>query len=184
MKIVQLPNPILREKAKPVNILTPKILSIITDMVKTLTEQKNPPGVGLAAPQVGISLQIFLIYPPNKKKIEIFINPAIIEKTGLYEEKTKEKTLEGCLSLHGYYGLVKRASQVTVEYQTVDIKRISPKLISKKKAFTGFPAVIIQHEMDHLEGKVFIDHILEQKQQLYKITHDNKKKEKLEEVKI
>jgi len=184
MKIVQLPNSILRQKAKVVNNLNSKVLSLIYEMIKTLKQQKNPSGVGLAAPQVGISLQIFIIYPPESKKIEIFINPKILEKKGIFDKKNKDKTLEGCLSIHGYYGLVKRAGEITIEYQTINLSEKIPKLINKKSTFVGFEAVIIQHEMDHLEGKVFIDLLLEQKQPLYKVISDKKKEEKLEEVEI
>lgn len=187
MIIRQIPDPILRKKARPVENLTPKIINIIREMIKVLKKQENPKGVGLAAPQVGYLLQIFLIYPPAKdeKKMEVFINPKIIEKKGIYDEKTEEKTLEGCLSLHGYYGLVKRADEVTVEYQTFDLNSSNPSISLVKKTFTGFPAVIIQHEIDHLVGKLFVDHLLEQKGKLYKICIDNKtQKENLEEVTI
>lgn len=196
MNIVQLPNPILRTKCPPVKKITPEIIHLIKDMKTTLNNQKNPGGVGLAAPQIGVSLQIFIIKPPleilpnkNNKKdnsyssIEIFINPKIISISGIYKAETDNENLEGCLSLKGYYGPVKRAGQLTIEYASFDINllKYQPKII---KTYKGFPAVIIQHEMDHLEGKIFVDRILQQKGKLYQVEKDLKGNEILNEVKI
>jgi len=200
MKIFQLPNPILRQKVEPVICLTPKIYLVINEMVKTLIDQKNPPGVGLAAPQVGVPLQIFIImpspplphrkHPKNKSAIEIFLNPKTIATSGAYQAKKGEENLEGCLSLHGYYGLVKRADKITLNFSPLSLSDLkSSKFLNKLpppigKTFTGFPAVIVQHEMDHLEGKLFIDRIFSQKGTIYKVAKDDKGKEILDEVKL
>jgi len=211
MYIVQLPDPVLRLPAKPVNVITPKIIDLVCKMAKTLRDQDDPPGVGLAAPQVGESLQIFLIYPPVEKAsksrgairdiptMKLFINPKIIESKGEYKAPKGNENLEGCLSLHGYYGPVKRAGEVTVEFDTFDIDSIcrgAPVLRQPEgvfapssthhltQTFTGFPAVIIQHEFDHLQGKIFVDRVLEQKGKLYKVSKDSKGKEVLDEVNI
>lgn len=217
MKIIQLPDPVLRKTTKPVIELSPKVVNLIKEMITTLSNKKNPQGVGLAAPQVGASLQIFIIKPPinttsytqqttsNKQKIkirnqqlvisnynslELFINPKIIKTEGEYKSAKSEENLEGCLSLHGYYGPIKRAASVVIEYVTLDpdslysIKPSSPLPSSITKTFSGFPAVIIQHEMDHLNGKLFVDRILEQKGKLYKVGKDDKGKEVLDEVQI
>lgn len=204
MKIVQLPDPVLRKKAAPVTSLTPKIIALIKEMITLLKKQDDPPGVGLAAPQVGVSLQIFLIMPPSpitttnpsphrrgqgEVDIELFINPKIIKSKGVYQEKDKKNaTWEGCLSLYSYYGPVDRANEITVEYETISLSNLGNlsnlELQTIQKTFTGFPAVIIQHEFDHLQGKLFIDRVLEQHQKLYKITKDSHNKEVLEEVQI
>lgn len=204
MHIVQLPDPALRQTAKPVKEITPKIISLIKEMVKTLQEQSAPPGVGLAAPQVGESLQIFLIYPPvnqpkkstgairNISTMKLFINPKIISLKGNYVAEKGNENLEGCLSLHGYYGPVKRTGEVTVEYDTINLEdmcsrgglKCPPKIKRITQTFIGFPAVIIQHEFDHLQGKIFIDRVLEQKGKLYKVGKDSKGKEVLDEVNI
>lgn len=197
MKIVELPNKILKEKAKRVNTLTPKTVSLIKAMKTALKRETAPTGVGLAAPQVGLSLQIFLIMPPNgfqksafnttgkfldMQNIEVFVNPVITSKKGIYQDKEKSNSLEGCLSLHGYYGHVKRANEITIEYELPNLEKIT--LTKRTIILKGFPAVIAQHEADHLEGKLFIDRILEQKGKLYKIEKDSQGKEILQEVNL
>ncbi len=166
LKIIHVPNPILENKTKPVEKINEEIKKIIEEMKKTLIAQKDPPGVGLSANQVGIPLAIFLIRPNIKnEKIEIFINPKILKmvedkkKTSQTNKKQPVK-LEGCLSIPKIWGPVKRADEVYLEYQDEngDLKR---------KWFRGFKAVIIQHEIDHLDGVVFTQKSLEQNQKLY-----------------
>src|SRR5581483_9543273 len=160
---------ILRKKAKKVAKLDKKIKNLIDDMKNTHKNQNNPEVVGLAAPQIGKSFQIFLVDYKNLKRI--IVNPEILEvsKSPKIKSKTKNKPhkkeiLEGCLSLPHFYGPIKRADKIKIKYQTPD----SDKLITKVEEFSGFNAQIVQHEIDHLNGILFIDKILEQKSPLYK----------------
>jgi len=177
-KIVPAPNEILRAKAKPVEFPFPKLKEILREMEKTLLAQKDPEGVGLAANQVGLSYQLFLARFSTKKTepIRVFINPQITDHSEETQEETKNSPLEGCLSIPKYYGIVQRWKSVTLKYQDENGKLLI-------ENFEGFPAVVIQHEMDHLNGKIFVERILEQNGKLYKITGKNKKgKDKWEEV--
>ncbi len=164
LKIVGIKNPILRQKAKAVGKIDKKILNLIANMNDTLKSQKDPEGVGLAAPQVGKSLRIFVT---NYKKLKkVVINPEVIkiEKTKSVSSKKSKRgrqILEGCLSLPYYYGPIKRADKIKIKY-------LNEKNEEKIEEFDGFNAQIIQHEIDHLNGDLFIDRILTQKAPLYK----------------
>lgn len=127
--------------------------------------QKNPQGVGLAANQIGLPHRIFLTRWTTKKDepIHTFINPEIVERSIEFQGEDKEDPLEGCLSLPKFYGHVKRHKWVKLRYTS------HPSLVISEETFAGFPAVIIQHEMDHLGGKIFVERILEQKGILYRI---------------
>lgn len=165
-KIVDVKSAVLRKKAKEVTVIDKKILTLIKDMRDTLKVQKDPEGVGLAAPQIGKSYQIFVI--DYKKFKRVVINPRIIKLSKvkkLNSETKKKDILEGCLSLPHYYGPIKRASKIEIEY----MNELGAK---KTEKFEGFEAQIIQHEMDHLNGILFIDKILEQKAPLYKFHGD------------
>jgi len=167
LKIIQAPNPILLKKTRPVLKINKKIKKLIEEMKQTLLAQTDPPGVGLAANQVGFDLSIFIMKPAKKSKIYVFINPKILKADEEKEEdknKKKEKNvkLEGCLSVPKIWGNVKRAKKVLLEYQTDD------ESFEKKQAwFSGFEAIIIQHEVDHLNGILFTQHALAQNQALY-----------------
>lgn len=179
MPILITPNPILTQPAKPVEKIDKKVLEFIEEMKKILIETENPKGVGLAAPQVGKPWRIFITRPHPKSEIQVFINPEIIWKS---KEMTngvpeRENKLEGCLSIPGVWGLVKRYQTIKLKYKTPD-----GKLHTKK--FSGFLATIIQHEMDHLNGRLFPNHVLEQKGKFYKIIKDNNDKENLQEIRL
>ncbi|KKQ95480.1 MAG: Peptide deformylase [Candidatus Woesebacteria bacterium GW2011_GWB1_43_14] len=158
-KIVDVKDPILRAKAKPVAKIDAKIKKLIQDMKDTLYSQDDPEGVGLAAPQVGKSLQIFITNYEGKK-ITV-INPKVLN-TGKSEKiKLSEKVLEGCLSLPHYYGPLSRA-------RTIKIKYLDENRNTQVKEFRDFMAQIIQHEIDHLKGVLFIDKLIAEKEPLYK----------------
>lgn len=166
-KIVLSTEPSLRQKSKPVGKIDKKIKDVIRDLKDTLAVQKDPEGVGLAAPQIGKNLRIF--YAKYKKFEKLVINPEIIKidyskKEGANKKGDKE-ILEGCLSLPYYYGPLKRAPKVTIKYLDEDGKTLT-------ESFEGFHAQIVLHEIDHLEGILFIDHLLEEHQPLYKIEGD------------
>lgn len=155
----------MRLKAKKVAKLDKKVLEVIRNLKDTLEVQKEPEGVGLAAPQIGKSLRIFVA---NYRKFQrVVVNPEIIKivKRSRVKVKSKKEILEGCLSLPYYYGPLKRAAKVTVSYLNENGKKVT-------ETFEGFEAQIILHEIDHLNGILFVDHILKEKKPLYKVEKD------------
>jgi peptide deformylase len=148
MEIVLHPNNILRQKAEQVIEINKEIKDLISLMKKTMKEKK---GVGLAANQIGKNLAIFVAEDNNN--FYEFINPKIIKFIG------KETTMEeGCLSVDKTWGYIKRYPGVIIEYQDIWGK-------NKKLKAKGLLAQIIQHEVDHLNGILFIDKAIE----VYKI---------------
>ena len=175
LKIVSVPDKILSSSTRKVEEIDERIKKLIKNMETVLIAQDDPPGVGLAANQVGVNLSIFIIRPTQKSKIKVFINPKIIKtvsgsvlfRTVLKKDRPYKKKpirLEGCLSIPRIWGPVKRANKVLLEYQDLT----SPTYEVKLGWFQGFEATIIQHEMDHLNGIVFTQRTIEQKKQLYK----------------
>lgn len=140
MKIIQFGNSVLREKAKPVTVFHKKLHALIDSMVATLYSHDD--GAALAANQIGILKRIVVI-DYEDEYLEL-VNPEIIKSGG---EQTDQ---EGCLSFTGYFGLVKRANYVKVKYQD----RNGKELIIEKE---GNLARCLQHEIDHLDGILFID---------------------------
>lgn len=167
VKILTIPHPILTQKAKPVKKIDKKIEYLVKHMSELLNQQTDPPGVGLAAPQVGKNLSLFIIKPTKKAKPTVFINP-IIKKTVFVKDsfeknkakKNKKTAIEGCLSIPKIWGVVRRANKVLVEYQDLSGEK-------KIKWFSGFEAVIIQHEIDHLNGILFTKRVIENNLPLY-----------------
>lgn len=160
-KILKTNEPRLRQASKPVGLIDKKILNLIQDLKETLLVQKDPEGVGLAAPQIGKNLRIFVM--KEKSDIKVVINPQVIKLNEREEKKStkKDKIMEGCLSLPHYYGPLTRANKLRLKYKTAEGSQ-------KKEEYEGFAAQIIQHELDHLDGILFIDRLLEQKKSLYK----------------
>lgn len=174
LKIVNVPNSILNKPVKRVAKIDKEIIELIKKMDQILMAQKDPQGVGLAAPQVGINLAIFIIKPTVKAETEVFINPKIIKSLKVHKvesQKKKKKTkLEGCLSIPRIWGPVKRADKIYLEYQNLSTGAV------ERKWFSGFKAVIIQHEMDHLQGILFTQRVIEQKKQLFEEKDNELKK--------
>ena len=173
-KILRSGDPRLREISKPVTKIDSKILKLIRDLKETLAIQKNPEGVGLAAPQIGKRLRIFVA---NYKELNrIVINPEILKSkspiTNYQSPKSRQEILEGCLSLSNYYAPLKRINLVKIKYLNEEGKEVT-------EEFKGFNAQIVLHEIDHLNGILFLDRLLEQKQPLYKLGKD-----KWEEVEL
>jgi peptide deformylase len=161
--IVLAPSPVLRQVAKPVEAIDKRVLLVLEDMEKTLKKAKDPQGVGLAAPQIGVSLRIFLSRPTKDGPITIFINPEITKFSQAKNKPTsKNGVYEGCLSIPSHYSPIERSKSVTVKYR-------DEKFVEKTESFSGFAAHVIQHEMDHLNGILFIDRCLEQNTKLYRI---------------
>ena len=164
--IVIAPSQVLRQTAKSVTKVDKRLLSLIADMRQTLISARDPVGVGLAAPQVGVPLRLFLVRPKISQEPQLFINPEIIKFSQRPQsEKKKDGVYEGCLSIPHHYAPIKRSMSVTVKFQIID----NSQLITKTAVFSGFSAHIIQHEMDHLNGILFIDHVLSQSTKLFKI---------------
>lgn len=172
LKIVHAPHSILTKRVTEVKKINKKIRDIVYDMEETLIEQVDPQGVGLAAPQVNIDLAIFIIKPTLKAETQVFINPRVVElvkpvqptqtnSTNLTDSAESENIkLEGCLSIPKIWGPVTRNSKVQVAYQDLTGEK-------HIEWFSGFKSVIIQHEMDHLQGVLFTQRVLEQKGKLY-----------------
>ncbi|MEK7526229.1 MAG: peptide deformylase [Patescibacteria group bacterium] len=171
-KIVTAKAASLRQESKKVGKIDKKVKDLIADMKQTLSVQKDPEGVGLAAPQIGKNFRIFLVNYDGLEKV--IINPEILEisKDGQPKPKTKsgkkkkgEDLLEGCLSLPHYYGPLKRSTKIKIKY-------LDEKGQEVVEEFKDFFAQIIQHEIDHLNGILFIDRIIEQNSPLYKFHKD------------
>jgi peptide deformylase len=145
MKIIQYGSPMLRKKAKTVDKVTKEIKQLIDDMGVVL-RTNVPRGVGLAAPQVGVSLRVIIV-ELEKGKITAFINPEIIESKG------KMIFQEGCLSVPGVYANINRPKSITIS--AIDPKN-SKKIILMAE---DFAARVIQHEIDHLNGILFTDFV-------------------------
>jgi len=196
MKIVQAPDQVLSLKATFVEKIDKTVKKLLSDMEETLVAQTDPEGVGLAAPQIGKSLQIFIVKQEPDSPLRVFINP-VIEKTfekpddkqpevkqskSTAKAKKKSKTdkgvqLEGCLSLKDVWGVVKRPYGVILSY-------MDEEGVQHKKTFEGFLATIIQHEVDHLHGVLFPKRVLEQKNPLYHSVKNNKGEVEFEEIEI
>jgi peptide deformylase len=157
-------DPVLREKAKKVRDFGPSLQELIDDMTETM---RHAPGVGLAAPQVGVSLRVAVIELPEDEneeeetrdpyrgKLIVICNPEVVKSWG------EEERQEGCLSMPRYVGDVPRATRVVVKAQD---RRGKPIRLRAE----GFMARVLQHEIDHLNGKVFVDRV-ESLDKLYRI---------------
>ena len=144
LRILEYPDPRLKKVASPVTAFTPDIVKLVRDMAETMYAA---PGVGLAATQVDVHKRLLVIdISDTRDDLKVFVNPEILTAEGEAEQE------EGCLSVPGYYDKVKRAARVTVRAQN---ERGEP----FELAADGLLAVCIQHEMDHLQGKVFVEYL-------------------------
>ena len=144
LDILEYPDPRLRKIAAPVAVVTADIQKLVRDMAETMYAA---PGVGLAATQVDVHKRIIVIdVSEARDELRVFINPEILAAEG------DAQCEEGCLSVPGYYDTVRRAARITVRAQD---ERGEPFELSAN----GTLAVCIQHEMDHLVGKVFVDYL-------------------------
>jgi len=155
LPIFKYPNPILRKKAAPVSEFDEQLVALVEDMAETMYDA---PGVGLAAPQVGVSRQV-LVYDaaPSEEKgnYTALINPRIVEAEG------QEIGEEGCLSVRELCAEVKRAYRIVVEARDLEGNAL-------RFEAEEWPARVLQHEIDHLNGILFIDHLSSLKRALYK----------------
>jgi len=182
LKIIIAPSKILSTQSLPVTKFTKDLELLIAQMKETLANTRDPEGVGLAAPQIGKNIQLFIIQQDPNSKPSVFINPKLTLKNEkkVVNKKDKKKVgikLEGCLSLPNVWGNVSRANRVTIEYQDEKGKL-------HKKQYSGFVATILQHEYDHLQGILFPKHVLEQKGKLYKSYKNSKNEDIFEEIQL
>lgn len=150
-QVVLMDNPLLRRKSKRVRQIDSSIQRLFDDMIDTM---RSAHGVGLAAPQVGVLLRVIVIEVPEREVIAL-INPEIVKKSG------EELVEEGCLSLPGYRAMIKRAVNITVKGRDGEGKECRIKA-------DELLAQALQHEIDHLNGVLYIDY-LESLDQLYKV---------------
>jgi peptide deformylase len=182
MKIITVPHRTLRTTAQPVEKVDKKVRQFIQDLEKTLAQKNNPRGVGLAAPQVDNKWRIFSTQLPmtpesEEYRLRTFINPRITDhsQAHTFGADPKEPTLEGCLSIPGFYGPIPRWEWVDLAYDYID----GDELKTSSEHFDDFAARVIQHEHDHLDGVLFIDYTIEYDLPLYK---EDPKTEKLIEL--
>jgi len=150
-KVRTLPDPVLRQRAKRVNLIDSSIQKLIDDMIDTM---RAVSGVGLAAPQIGVSLRVAVIEIPGEEVITL-INPEVVKRQG---ERVVE---EACLSVPGYQGEINRSVIVKVKAQDRQGKEIRIK-------GEDLLAQVLEHETDHLNGTLYIDHV-ESSDKLFKM---------------
>lgn len=149
LPILRFPDPRLKKLAAPVTKIDASIRRLAADMAETMYEA---PGIGLAATQVDVHKRVVVVdISEDKNDLRVFINPELADSTGCTIGE------EGCLSVPGVYDKVERAERVTVRYLDLDGK---PQVLEAE----GLLAVCIQHEIDHLNGTVFVDHLSQLKQ--------------------
>ncbi|MFA6185344.1 MAG: peptide deformylase [Candidatus Shapirobacteria bacterium] len=168
-KIVIYPAGILRQKTEEIKNIDERLLEEMDDLKNILKNGEN--AAGLAAPQIGVSKRFFGSKELSNREPLIFINPKIEKSYGgkvypkiVGENKKEEDFLEGCLSFPKYFGTVKRFLEIDVSWDEIE----EEKLVRKNRKLGGFEAIVWQHESDHLDGIVFIDHIKKDGGKLYK----------------
>lgn len=154
-KILSYPDPELKKRSLPVTVINDKIRELVNDMAETMYDA---PGVGLAAPQIGVHQRVIVIDVAGKDEapeLIVAINPVIIHADGeVYEE-------EGCLSVPKYAANVRRHARVIVKALNLDGEEVSWKA-------EGLLSIAFQHEIDHLDGILFIDHISPLKRDIFR----------------
>ncbi len=155
LPIQVIPAPILRQKAKHVTSIDTSLSKLIADMIETL---HNNYGVGLAAPQVGVPLRVIVIHVPEEDVI-VLINPQVVRRRG------ERNVMEGCLSIPGFRGEIKRSDSITVKGLDTTGKE------TRLKA-EGLLCQALEHEIDHLSGTLYIDH-LESTDKLYRLSQED-----------
>ncbi|MCI0516951.1 MAG: peptide deformylase [Woeseiaceae bacterium] len=150
LRILEFPDPRLRTRAVPVKAVDDRLRRLIDDMFETMYAA---PGIGLAATQVDVHQRLLVAdVSPDKTGPLVLINPEILQKDGV------AVTEEGCLSVPGYFDEVERAGHIRVRYLDRDGQTV-------EQDMDGLLAVCVQHEMDHLEGRLFVDYLSEAKRQ-------------------
>ena len=138
--IVTVGDPILKRKCRDIEKITPRINTLIDDMIETMREAE---GVGIVAPQVGVARKLCII-SPEEEVIKVLIDPEILESKGEVESS------EGCLSVPGKIGIVKRPEYIKVKYRDIKGREITEEI-------EGFEAIVASYELDHLKGRLYIE---------------------------
>ena len=167
-KILITPDKKLRQISQEITSFDHSLKSLITDLTETLEIQTDPPGLGLSAPQIGIFKRVFVA--KIKNRIKSFVNPKILKTS-----KKEITYLEECFSVPNLYGHVARPAEIDLEACDKHGKKI-------KGHYKSLPARIIQHEVDHLNGILFIDHVHDQNGKIFKVEKDKGGKEQFVEV--
>lgn len=167
-KFVSLPNQKIRQKSDAVIAFDKSVTDVVKNLLDTADVQNDPVALGLAAPQIDVFKRIFVARVRNKFKH--FVNPQIMKSS------LKETALmEGCFSVPEIYGNVTRPAEVVLKYQDMHGKQM-------QTTFKGLTAKIIQHELDHLNGILFIDHVHDQNGKTFKVVKGPGGKEEFQEV--
>lgn len=150
LRILEFPDPRLRTRAAPVEVVDDRLRQLADDMFETMYAA---PGIGLAATQVDIHQRLLVVdVSLNRTGAHVLINPEILQKDGV------TVTEEGCLSVPGYFDEVERAWRIRLRYLNRDGQPV-------EREMEGLLAVCVQHEMDHLNGRLFVDYLSEAKRQ-------------------
>ncbi|MEX2006780.1 MAG: peptide deformylase [Candidatus Saccharimonadales bacterium] len=168
--IISLPNQKLRQKSQKVGLITPEIQAVISDMKSSTLDweatRKHEVGVALAAIQINRPLKIIIIRnnfdDKKRRSFSVYLNPQIVKLEGDITED-----FEGCLSVEGIYGKVPR-------YSKVRVKALNERGEPVRLKAEGFLARVLQHEIDHTKGLMFVDHIKNNPQAFYRLTKDGK----------
>ncbi|RME38151.1 MAG: peptide deformylase [Deltaproteobacteria bacterium] len=154
LKILHHPHPVLKQVAEPVTSFDEELKKLAEDMLETMYAA---PGVGLAAPQVGVSRRLIVLdcAPKEQRQPIVAVNPVILDGEGSCCEE------EGCLSVPGYYARVERKQKVRVRFQDLAGQE-------REMEAEGLWAVCFQHEIDHLDGILFVDHLSPLKKSLFR----------------
>ncbi len=166
--ILTIPDNKLRQVSEEVISFDKSLEKLIEELTETMVAQIDPVGLGLSAPQIGVLKRVFVARVRNK--IKAFVNPKILKFS-----KKEIAYLEGCFSVSDLYGHVTRPAEIDLEAQDKQGK-------TTRAHYKGIPARIIQHEIDHLNGTLFTDHVHDQNGKLFKIEKDKKGKDTLVEV--
>lgn len=166
-KIVIFPSLVLRKQAKEVDRVDERLRREVADLRRLLEKSEN--GAALAAPQIGVSKRFF--GRKDEDGVRVVVNPEIRKTFGRKEypmmdkdDGSKEGFLEGCLSFPGYYGRVKRWLKIEAGWQEI----VRGRLVERGEVLKAFEAIVFQHERDHLNGVLFVDHIKEDKGKFFK----------------
>ncbi len=167
-QILHFPDPLLKQKSEPVTVFDEELKQLTEDMIETMYDA---PGVGLAAPQIGVLKRVIILDCSAKDDpadLIVAINPEIVGGEG---ESCEE---EGCLSVPGYYASVNRYRKATMRYQDVEGNW-------HERTSDGLLAIGFQHEIDHLEGTLFVDHLSSLKKSMFRKKYAKMQKEKASE---